>query len=297
MKLQDALFFLKPSDLTDCTLPAALLGVFRRKSISFYNGLTDENTIVYWLQSKTFTLDLRLKDARETPIVERQAWIGQTLWDTDKALLSWDVQPYANFQNHIQWPEPAKLHAIGNALLEFSPSNAYVEDWRQQAVEGLYLGLRLKSAHCIETQAAIEMDAAYIICGSHMAYAQTRMPSVQAQIQHHAHLQQAIDVGISESDLCSFEFSLCTHNDQIQYSTQDAQVGQTLNLDDFEVMDESHLKQRRTIQGQHVELIFEVDVYCPHYVFQHTTDTTSESQTWLAQEQHHLMHHAHVVYG
>lgn len=296
MKLHDTLKSLKPSDLSDCTLPPALLGAFRRKSISFFNGLTDEQTIVYWLQSKTFTLDLRLKHASETPIAERQAWIGSTLWDAEQELLSWEVQPYANFQNHIQWPEPAKLHAIGNAILEFSPSNAYVEDWRQQAVEGLYLGLRLKSAHCLETRNKIEMDAAYIICGSHMAYAQTRMPSVQAQIQQYANLQQALNESVSESDVCSFELSLCTHKAQIQYSTQDSQVGQPFYLDGFELVDESHLKQLRIINGKQVELIFEVDVYCPNYAFQITTETTPDSQTWLAQEQKHLMHHAHVVY-
>ena len=40
-------------------IPSYLYGAFRRKSISFFNGLTDENTIVYWFQSRSFTIDFR----------------------------------------------------------------------------------------------------------------------------------------------------------------------------------------------------------------------------------------------
>ena len=46
-----------------------------------------------------------------------------------------------------QWPEPpATLHSIGSCILEFSPSNAYVEDWRQQTRYRFILGLRLVKA-------------------------------------------------------------------------------------------------------------------------------------------------------
>ena len=136
---------LSATSLSDVSLPAYLLGVFRRKSISFANGLTDEQTIVYWFQSKSFTIDLRLKNAKSTPILERQGWIGDTLWDNDQQQLSWNVT--SNYQNHVQWPEPARLHSVGNAIFEFSPSNSYVEDWRQQATRGLYLGLRLRETY------------------------------------------------------------------------------------------------------------------------------------------------------
>ena len=112
--------------------PAYYLGIywvlFAVRVLLFSNGLTDENTLVYWFQSKTFTIDLRLKDPISTPVLERQGWVGDTIWDAQNQLLSWNVS--SNYQNHVQWPEPAKLYSIGNAILEFSPSHAYVEDWR-----------------------------------------------------------------------------------------------------------------------------------------------------------------------
>ncbi len=104
---------------------------------------------MYWFQSKSFTIDLRLKSVTDTPIVERQAWVGYTHSDAQNASLSWELS--SNYQNHTQWPEPATLHTIGNCILEFSPSNAYVEDWRQQASTGLFLGLRLvKAVHDVD---------------------------------------------------------------------------------------------------------------------------------------------------
>ena len=140
MNLLEVIKTLKPTIPQPEIIPDFLYGTFRRKSISFFNGLTDENTIVYWFQSRSFTIDLRLKSQIETAVQERQGWIGNTIWDSTNQLLSWEVKDYANYQNHVQWPEPARLHAIGNCILEFSPSNVYVEDWRQQVQHGLFLG-------------------------------------------------------------------------------------------------------------------------------------------------------------
>ncbi|MDN5490344.1 MAG: hypothetical protein L0G57_08300, partial [Acinetobacter sp.] len=114
MNLLELCTQLKPTDDSTCLLPQYLLGAFRRKSITFANGLTDENSLVYWFQSKTFTIDLRLKDPRLTPVLERQGWVGDTLWDAQNQLLSWHLS--SNYQNHVQWPEPAKLYSIGNAI-------------------------------------------------------------------------------------------------------------------------------------------------------------------------------------
>ena len=104
MNLLELCAQLKPSDDSACVLPRYLLGAFRRKSITFSNGLTDENTLVYWFQSKTFTIDLRLKDPISTPVLERQGWVGDTIWDAQNQLLSWNVS--SNYQNHVQWPNP-----------------------------------------------------------------------------------------------------------------------------------------------------------------------------------------------
>jgi len=48
MNLFEVIKTLKPTIPQPEIIPGFLYGAFRRKSISFYNGLTDENTIVYW---------------------------------------------------------------------------------------------------------------------------------------------------------------------------------------------------------------------------------------------------------
>ena len=287
---------LTPTDLSTLQLPSALLGAFRRKSISFFNGETDEKTIVYWFQSTSFTIDLRLKDVTQTPILQRQGWLGQTLWDEADQLLSWQVEAHANYQNHIQWPEPAKLHYIGNCILEFSPSNAYVEDWRQQASQGKYLGLRLEKAIHLESNTPIQMDAGLIICGDSVAYAQPRLPQNQQAIASYENLAKAHAAGIALEQINQFEVSVGSLSSGVQYSTQNHRLQQPFQLDGFERISEHQLRQIKDIDGERYALYFTVDMYQPHYQFQTQTATTTASQTWLTQEAEHLLHHAQATY-
>ncbi|UIJ77235.1 hypothetical protein [Acinetobacter sp. SH20PTE14] len=289
MNLFQALAQLPASQEISAPIPDYLYGAFRRKSISFSNGLTDEKTIVYWFQSRTFTIDLRLKSQENTPVNERQGWIGNTLWDAKQQLLSWDVKAHSNYQNHVQWPEPAKLHAIGNCILEFSPSNAYVEDWRQQVHEGLFLGLRLQSALDVESHQPLPMDGGLIICDKYVAFALSRLPTDQQTIAN-------IDIPSAPAGyqalIESFEVSIAIDGLHKYYTTTSSQQDQSLNFDHFEFIDETHLMQNVIINGQAVQLMYEVDIYVPHYAFQRRTDTTTESADWLQNEKQHLLHHA-----
>jgi hypothetical protein len=292
MNLFEVIKTLKPTTTQPEMIPDFLYGAFRRKSISFFNGLTDENTIVYWFQSRSFTIDLRLKSQTGTAVQERQGWIGNTLWDSASQLLSWEVKDYANYQNHVQWPEPAKLHAIGNCILEFSPSHVYVEDWRQQVQRGLFLGLRLQSAIEVQSGQTLEMDGGLIICADHIAYALTRLPEVQSAV---AQMDlKAVDPTVFAL-LESFEVSIGTDGQTKTYSTRTSETGKTFNLENFEVLDETRLVQNVILDGRDINLIFEIDIYQPDFVFQHTTVTTSEAENWLKSEQDHLMHHAERV--
>lgn len=292
MNLFEVIKTLKPTTSHPEMIPDFLYGAFRRKSISFFNSLTDENTIVYWFQSRSFTIDLRLKSQTGTAVQERQGWIGNTLWDSASQLLSWEVKDYANYQNHVQWPEPAKLHAIGNCILEFSPSHVYVEDWRQQVQRGLFLGLRLQSAIEVQSGQTLEMDGGLIICADHIAYALTRLPEVQSAV---AQMDlKAVDPTVFAL-LESFEVSIGTDGQTKTYSTRTSETGKTFNLENFEVLDETRLVQNVILDGRDINLIFEIDIYQPDFVFQHTTVTTSEAENWLKSEQDHLMHHAERV--
>ena len=287
---------LLPTDISTVELPLELLGAFRRKSISFFNGQTDEKTIVYWFQSKSFTIDLRLKDIELTPVLQRQGWLGQTLWDKEQQVLSWQVDSNSNYQNHIQWPEPATLHCIGNCILEFSPSNAYVEDWRQQANQGLYLGLRLEKAVHLKSNTPIQLDAGLIICGDLVAYAQSRLPQNQQAIQPFGNLIEAHQAGIDLEQINQFEVSVGSLSSGVQFSTQNHRLQQPFSLEGFEYIGENQLKQVKEIEGETYALYFKVDIYQPHYQFQTQTSTTAASQTWLTQEAEHLLHHAQATY-
>ena len=102
----------------------------------------------------------------------------------------------------------------------------------------------------------------------------------------------------SPSDLSqieSYEVSVSTQDQLIQYSSCTQMTQQQLILDGFEVFDTKTLIQRKLIGGEAYQLVFVVDVYEPEYTFQNITSTTADSQHWLKQEQHHLMHHATVV--
>ncbi|MCU4421400.1 hypothetical protein Q8G42_12245 [Acinetobacter lwoffii] len=292
MNLFEVIKTLKPTTPQPEIIPGFLYGAFRRKSISFYNGLTDENTIVYWFQSRSFTIDLRLKSQTGTAVQERQGWIGNTLWDSANQLLSWDVKDYANYQNHVQWPEPARLHAIGNCILEFSPSNVYVEDWRQQVQHGLFLGLRLQSALDVQSGQTLEMDGGLIICADHIAYALTRLPEVQSTV---AQMDlKAVDPTVFAL-LESFEVSIGTDGQAKTYSTCSSETGKAFNLENFEVLNGSSLVQHVILDGRDIDLIFELDIYQPDYQFQYTTPTTTQAEIWLKSEQDHLMQHAERV--
>lgn len=292
MNLLEVIKTLKPTIPQPEIIPDFLYGAFRRKSISFFNGLTDENTIVYWFQSRSFTIDLRLKSQIETAVQERQGWIGNTLWDNASQLLSWEVKDYANYQNHVQWPEPAKLHAIGNCILEFSPSNVYVEDWRQQVQHGLFLGLRLQSALDVQSGQILEMDGGLIICADHIAYALTRLPEVQSAV---AQMDlKAVDPTVFAL-LESFEVSIGTDGQAKTYSTCSSETGKAFNLENFEVLNESSLVQHVVLDDRKIDLIFELDIYQPDYQFQYATPTTIQAESWLKSEQDHLMQHAERV--
>lgn len=292
MNLFEVIKTLKPTTPQPEIIPGFLYGAFRRKSISFYNGLTDENTIVYWFQSHSFTIDLRLKSQTGTAVQERQGWIGNTFWDNASQLLSWDVKDYANYQNHVQWPEPAKLHAIGNCILEFSPSNVYVEDWRQQVQHGLFLGLRLQSALDVQSGQTLEMDGGLIICADHIAYALTRLPEVQSAV---AQIDlKAVDPTVFAL-VESFEVSIGTDGQAKIYSTRTSETGKAFKLENFEVLNETRLVQHVILDGRDIDLIFELDIYQPDYQFQYATPTTTQAESWLKSEQDHLMQHAERV--
>lgn len=294
MNLTDLLERLPRKGIGDLAFPRNLLGTFRRKSISFCTGVTDETTVVYWLQSKTFSIDLRLPEAAATPLIERQGWVGDTFWDDATRELSWQIA--RSYQPSNQWPEPAKLSFIGNCVLEFAPSGAYVEDWRQKSSRGPLLGLRLVSMINETTGRETPMDGGLVIAGEHAAFAQSRLPEVDSALQRAASLDQALAAGIaSEAEIESYEVSVAIGGRAITYSTQPTRAGEAIGAGDFSIRSDGKVAQERLVGGDLCVLLYQLDVFEPDFTFDNQTPSTSAALDWMELEKRHLARHAVLV--
>ena len=295
MNLGELAAALAPAGLGDMAIPHWILGSFRRKSITFFDGTTDERTVVYWFQSRSFSIDLRLPDGNDTALTDRQGWIGTTMWDAQAELLSWDVR--LGYQPRIQWPEPAKLYPIGNSILEFAPSHAYVEDWRQQSNSGILLGLRLVERRDERNGARHDMDGGLIVAGEHVAYVLSRPPAEEVALQGKTDLALALARGaVSAEGIESYEVSIAIGGTRITCSTQRGKVGQQLDLDGFAIELDGRVSQVRWVAGVPCTLLFEVDVFAPYHAFGRQTDCTAQARQWMSREKGHLSRNAVVAH-
>jgi len=294
MKLADLLRVLPPMGIEGPAFPGRLLGAFRRKSITFCTGVTDEKTVVYWFQSRTFTIDLRLPDAAATPVLARQGWVGDTLWGSDSQELSWSVA--TGYQLHNQWPEPARFHHIGNSVLEFAPSGAYVEDWRQQCSTGPLLGLRLLGMIDRKTGEELPMDGGLILAGEHLAYAQSRSPSVHQALRNAADLDRALAEGLVTSrEIESYEVSVAMGGRIVSHSTQVQKVGEEIAVGDFELQPDGFVVMSRIVDGDLRSLRFAVDLHLPEFAFERQTSGTPDALRWMEAEKGHLARHTAIA--
>lgn len=291
MNLATLLERLPRKGIEGLAFPRNLLGTFRRKSISFCTGVTDETTVVYWVQSKTFSIDLRLPEAAATPLTERQGWVGDTHWDAAAEQLSWQIE--RSYQPHNQWPEPAGLSFIGNCVLEFAPSGAYVEDWRQKSSSGPFLGLRLVSMLNRVTGKETALEGGLVIAGEHAAFAKSRLPQVEETLQHSSGLEEALAAGlVTEAEIESYEVSVAINGRAITYSTQPHRRGEMIASGEFSIRPDNIVVQEKLIDGELCSLRYEVDVFEPEFTFDTKTPSTSEALNWMEMEKRHLARHA-----
>ena len=290
MTLDQLLQALPPRPLGTPSFPRNLLGAFRRKSITFCNGLTDETTPVFWFQSRSFTLDLRLPGLDQTALTERQGWVGDTVWDAAAQEMTWSVA--RGYQLHDQWPEPARFAFIGNSVLEFAPSGAYVEDWRQQAVRGPLLGLRLMAMEDA-TGTRHAMEGGLIVAGEHVAFAHSRLPAVDAALAQAPRLDEALAAGIaSAAEIESGEVSVALDGEAITHTTQPARLGEPIAPGPFTLMGDGTVRQDHVIAGARCVLFHAIDVYEPDHAFVIQTPATAAAMDWLDAERSHLLRNA-----
>ncbi|MEZ5571032.1 MAG: hypothetical protein R3E64_03325 [Halioglobus sp.] len=174
------------------SVPDWLLGCFKRRSITFANGLIDTQTHVFWLQSRNITIDLRLPveteqvgakpleqyDEQELrTLANYEGWYAESVWQNDT--LNWSGG--TSFQIHNRWPEPASLTRVGDCMMEFCPSSSYIEDWRILSREpGPLVGLRLIAEEELDTGRLRHRSGALIINGGWAGLVLGRVTDIRA---------------------------------------------------------------------------------------------------------------------
>lgn len=274
--------------------PDWMRGAFRRRSISFANGLTDTTTRVFWLQSRRLTIDLRLpllsqqqQHGRDDAyLADYEAWYADALWDGRQ--LSWDGG--ASFQLYNRWPEPAILQRTGNCMTEFAPSGIYVEDWRLQSDQpGPLIALELISETHLPSGRQQARKGALIICGNSAGWVLDRAQPLNAgpaKIQ-----QRLLSASASQrQSLLDFETAIGSGNLKDGFTVTDAlhidRTGQPLiTMEGFSLSPQrGYISQRLTLNGEPYERLFRVDSFEREYPFSAHTAATLEALHWYQQE-------------
>ena len=297
----------------DNGVPDWMLGCFRRSCISFANGESDNQTIVYWFQSRNFTIDLRLPQPAEqvrsaaledysalelNVLANYEGWVATYNWEDEQ--MSWHGG--TALQVTDRWPEPAQLHRIGNCMIEFAPSGAYVEDWRLQPTQpGPLVGLRLIEEYKVDTGQRFSRTGGLIVCGDHAAWVLGRAsPITDSGSPLPALAASAVGDGHRLQPLFDFETSVASGSLALGYtvrhSTRPDRVGKPLLTDgEFDwIKDTRQVEQTLTRGGQSWVRVFEVDVIEPDHSFTMATPSSQSADEWFQRESTTLRRHTGV---
>jgi hypothetical protein len=285
-------------------VPEWMLGYYKRRAISFANGDTDLHTHVCWLQSRTFTIDLRLpledRQVAAKPLAEYSAEELQVLanyegWEAlsewREPLLSWHSD--TSLQLHNRWPEPAELKRFGNCMIEFSPSGAYVEDWRlQPSAPGPLIGLRLLEEREVVSGVVRHRGGGLIVCGDYAALVLGRAEplAVPADTPLRDLVAAAVGDAAQLARLFNFETSVAqgslADGFTVSLCTQPARVGQSLlALEGFEYLPgEDLVRHTFEVDGLACERLFTIDTLETALPFAQATGFTPEAADWFERE-------------
>jgi hypothetical protein len=298
----------RPRADADSELPPWVLGCFRRRSITFFDGSTDSTTLVIWLQSRGLTFDLRLAANRPRPesagalssscaedlvrLAQAEGGIARTTASNDRSpntvVLRWD--DWDAFQPYPKWPEPGLLRRVGDCLIEFAPSGAYVEDWRYQAAGiGPLIGLRLLGERDLESGSVLKRGGGLVVCGSHAGWVLGR----SRPLPQNARPARMVAEDPRDRELLDavfdFEASYARRAADgsfvVEASTLPWREGSALDLDGFSEGDHKDvLIQRTRSHGLTLERRFRVDTLEPTFASVESTAVTAEGAAWLDAE-------------
>ena len=289
-------------------MPDWMMGFWKRYSISFADGHTDLKTNVCWLQSRNFTIDLRLPQlvdqvihkkawaeystAELAILADYEGWIAPSSWDGQ--ILQWQAAE-ASLQRHNRWPEPAQLRRIGNCMIEFSPSNAYVEDWRlQSSVPGPLIGLRLMEERNLVTGQQRYSNGGLIVCGDYAAMVLGRAHSSDTEQPLKSEVLAAVGQQDKLATLLDFETSVAmgslSRGYEVTLSTRPGRIGQALfSHDGFSFGPDQANGMPSLVQffadghGEW-ERVFAVDTLETRLEFSQTTPWQAEAKAWYEHE-------------
>lgn len=274
-----------------CSLPAEpapdwLLGCFRRRSITFYTGASDSATQVFWLQSRGLSADFRVQAGSEQ-LTTFEGGLGRTAWDGQ--IMKWFG--WTTFQLHDKWSEPGVLKRVGDCVMEFAPSGAYLEDWRlQPSRPGPVVALQLVREWDVDGGAATHSGGGLIVCGDHAALVRGRKRNLHGLGRLRDVANEAAQDPELLKDLFGFEASYATREGscdyKIQLSTNAALIGQTLAVSDGFTFDPAtNLVTQRVQEGHRtLERLFMLDTLEPQVSFSSATNVTTEGKEWLHRE-------------
>lgn len=283
-------------------VPDWMPGFWKRYSISFANGQTDLHTHVCWVQSRNFTIDLRLPLERDQapakPLNEYSAdelqvlanyegWKAPSLWDG--TALSWgDTE--STLQLHNRWPEPAYLRRTGNCMIEHCPSNIYVEDWRLQAsAPGVLAGLHLIEEREVSSGRLRHRGGGLIVCGDYAALTLGRIEQPASGKLLKQLVAEAAGDGKRIAQLFNFETSVAIAAPdggyKVMLSTQPERVGAELfPPGGFELLADGHVRQTLVLDGLACERIFAIDTLEREVAYAQTTLAPQPAQAWFERE-------------
>jgi len=291
------------------SVPQWALGCFRRRSISFFTGEVDDTTEVLWLQSRGLSADFRRTPG--TPHCESLRALGErspaellalARVEGGLARTRWDGQAmhwsdWVSFQTHGKWPEPGRLERVGDCLIEFAPSGAYVEDWRwQPSGVGSLIGLSLLEEKDLESGAVLHRGGGLIVCGRHAAFVRGRAqelplgPALPDFLQ--AHPGDAAALGAAFS--CDAAFGTASPGQDdfvVTLGTLPWRVGQPLlNLEGFSYPTaDGQVLQYLEAEGRPIERRFHVDTLEGEFQGSDATLPSPRARAWLEKERAALL--------
>lgn len=293
------------------SVPTWMIGGFKRRSITFANGLMDTQTIVFWLQSRNLTIDLRLPIQSEQvtaqalthapekallAMADYEGWSANSVWQNDQ--LSWNGG--TSFQVHNRWPEPAELKRIGDCMIEFAPSGAYVEDWRiLSKTPGPLVGLTLIEETNLATGETQHRDGALIINGEWAGLVLGRPTPVTVDpSEKNMQLRERVGNNLHDNahltHLFQFETAIATgdihRGFKVVHALHPQSLGQNLfELDGFKIGDQpGEVIHTFNSNGSTIKRKYRIDSIEAHFSFSAETPMTPSAQRWLKHEENTL---------